>query len=152
LSPPRFNPGSVSSRPSSSRQAAYRGNKISTLYFIEYKYLFFFIASNANATALNAQSSGGAGGGQQYSGHEQLSDVNEQIAVAVLRLQQGMEQVVSRIDNLETHLRTRNSGSNSKKAGWWPFPELSPTTTAFLVLWPFVAHLLISTIRERRRP
>lgn len=68
-----------------------------------------------------------------------------------------MEQVVQRLDSLETRLgRTLNTGesrnsSAKRQSGWWPFESLSPATTLFLVAWPVVAHILMDRMRDRSR-
>jgi len=96
----------------------------------------------------------GGSGGSGFSGREPISEVNEQIAVAVLRLQQSMEAVVNRIDSIETRLGPSSPNRSISKANnpkWWPFPDLSPTTAAFIVLWPFAAQLLITYVRNRNK-
>lgn len=85
-----------------------------------------------------------------------IPEVNEQIAVAILRLQQSMEQVVQRLDSLETRLgctlSTESRNSPARQAsGWWPFESLSPATTLFLIAWPVLAHILMDRMRDRSR-
>ncbi|KAI1283012.1 Acyl-CoA-binding domain-containing protein 5 [Halotydeus destructor] len=132
LQPSRFIQSGSQGRPSSLRQSANRG------------------PSDSSSHVQGSMTTGGAGGsgGQYGTGDRRTGDVNEQLTLAVFRLQQSMDQVVNRVDSLENRLRTTGRPA---KSTWWPLKELSPTTTAFLVLWPFVAHLLISAIRERRR-
>lgn len=78
----------------------------------------------------------------------------------VLDLQSDLDLIRSRLRSLEKssitkgHPRGTDSivhsyPNNSPK--WWPFPELSPRTTAFLVLWPFAAHLIVSYLTQHRR-
>ena len=102
--------------------------------------------------------------------------MSEQIAVAILRLQQSMEQVENRLFSLEHQIRSANSSRSSEgqrssvslgfpahvtsvdtgirdkrgNGSWSPFAGLSPTATVFLVVWPVVAHLLLDRIRSHR--
>ncbi|XP_071442547.1 acyl-CoA-binding domain-containing protein 5-like [Hetaerina americana] len=77
----------------------------------------------------------------------------------VLDLQSDLEMIKSQLRNIERVTISRNqrsadgvvSRSQRSSAVWWPFPELSPQTTAFLVLWPFAVHFLVSYLRNRSR-
>ncbi|KAK8397358.1 hypothetical protein O3P69_004815 [Scylla paramamosain] len=106
---------------------------------------------------------GGAGGSRVE------EDVSAQLVVVLHRLQTDMESVLHRLNTLETltlsqhHALCRQcQGSsssstvtpNSTGLSWWPFPELSPRSTFFLLLWPIFLHLgfrLLPLIRCRRK-
>jgi acyl-CoA-binding protein len=132
LTPPRFT-ANIANRSSAGRQQNSRGT-----------------VNQIAAPGSSQGSAGGSGGGGHFSGREPIPEVNEQIAVAVLRLQQHMEHVVNRIDSLESRLGNVNTSKPSPLPSWWPLPGISPTTTAFLILWPFVAQIIMNKIRERR--
>lgn len=40
--------------------------------------------------------------------------------------------------------------SNERYPTWWPFPDLSPRTFMFVILWPLFVHAVISWLRKRR--
>lgn len=81
-----------------------------------------------------------------------LPDVKEQLAIAVLRLQQSMEQVCNRLDTIERNIGSSPStgSSRSSLSSWWPLKGLSPSATMFLILWPFVAQYIMTQIQARR--
>jgi len=56
----------------------------------------------------NTQGTGGTGGGSGSNPQDYSIGINEQLALAVIRLQQSMDQVVNRLDALESML-TRDS-------------------------------------------
>ncbi|KAK6299793.1 hypothetical protein J4Q44_G00298260 [Coregonus suidteri] len=88
--------------------------------------------------------------------------LNEQIIVALARLQEDMQRVLERLHTLEalTASHARPSAlpyppsplakKNSKKPSWWPF-DVSPRTVAFAVVWPFVVQWLIRRYLQLRR-
>ncbi|KAI1280323.1 hypothetical protein HDE_13669 [Halotydeus destructor] len=78
-------------------------------------------------------------------------EVNQEIGLAVSKLRQSIEQAVVRIDSVEKQLNQAITTQSKNEKRWWPFSELSATTTSILVIWPFVAHLIVAVIRERRR-
>lgn len=89
LTPPRFAGGCVSNRPSSETE------NIS------------HVGPRTQSTNPGPSSSGSTGGGNGHStNRSNIPEVNEQIAIAILRLQQSMEQVCNRLDSLETQIRT----------------------------------------------
>ncbi|KAJ8267971.1 hypothetical protein COCON_G00131430 [Conger conger] len=104
---------------------------------------------------------GGGGEGERW-GSEGGAEgtLNEQIAMALARLQEDMQSVLHRLQTLEalTASQTRslslqqNYGSLpvSKKPRWWPF-HVPPGAVAFAVVWPFVVHWLVWLYFQRRR-
>ncbi|KAI1902246.1 hypothetical protein AGOR_G00042730 [Albula goreensis] len=104
---------------------------------------------------------GGGGDGERW-GSEGGAEgtLNEQIAMALARLQEDMKSVLQRLQTLEalTTSQTRSlslpqnypSASINKKLSWWPF-DVSPGTVAFAVVWPFVVHWLVRLYLQRRR-
>ncbi|XP_077993672.1 acyl-CoA-binding domain-containing protein 5-like [Glandiceps talaboti] len=110
-------------------------------------------------------SSGGSGGrgGRQHSPPK--GDVNEQIAVALERLQQDMNSVLIRLNTLETlslrhQAEAQQSGMWSSppspatrgqsSSSWWPFNNLSSKTVFFIIVWPFVVSWVIKLLKRRR--
>ncbi|XP_062900341.1 acyl-CoA-binding domain-containing protein 5A isoform X2 [Mobula hypostoma] len=104
----------------------------------------------------------GNGGDEERSGSEQIQkgNVNEQIAIAVIRLQEDMQSVLERLHILETAAATRARSENAqcdsahygrvKGSTWWPF-DVSGPTIAFAVLWPFIVQLLVHFYFQRRK-
>ncbi|XP_048237983.1 acyl-CoA-binding domain-containing protein 5-like [Haliotis rufescens] len=101
--------------------------------------------------------SGSGGGGRRGdSDPKNPGDVNEHIAIAMVRLQQDMSGVLSRLSSLETLSRHKAEEEvqrrrSARRPSWWPFPDLSVKSTAFIVLWPFIAHFLINVLFKRKR-
>ncbi|XP_069192292.1 LOW QUALITY PROTEIN: acyl-CoA-binding domain-containing protein 5-like [Procambarus clarkii] len=114
-------------------------------------------------------SGGSGGGGGGWGGANLTEDVNAQLVVVLRRLQTDMESVLHRLNTLETLTVTQHhtvcrqcqggSGSIPINSGrtepsWWPFPELSPRSTFFLLVWPLILHgglKLLLLLRSRRR-
>ncbi|XP_032871971.1 acyl-CoA-binding domain-containing protein 5 isoform X2 [Amblyraja radiata] len=104
----------------------------------------------------------GNGGDQERKGSEQIEkgNVNEQIAVAVVRLQEDMQNVLERLHILETAAAARAKSENAqpdsaqcrnaKRPVWWPF-DVSGRTIAFAILWPFIVQLLVHFYFQRRK-
>ncbi|CAJ1082655.1 LOW QUALITY PROTEIN: acyl-CoA-binding domain-containing protein 5 [Xyrichtys novacula] len=89
--------------------------------------------------------------------------LNEQIVVALARLQEDMQSVLERLHTLEalTASQARSMSlspayvpppvnKRRQKPSWWPF-DISPTSLAFAVIWPFVVQWLIRLYLQRRR-
>ncbi|XP_047424399.1 acyl-CoA-binding domain-containing protein 5A isoform X2 [Mugil cephalus] len=90
-------------------------------------------------------------------------NLNEQIVVALARLQEDMQSVLERLHTLEalTASQARSVAlsptfvpppvnKRSRKPSWWPF-DISPTGLAFAVMWPFVVQWLIRLYLQKRR-
>ncbi|XP_055784838.1 acyl-CoA-binding domain-containing protein 5A-like isoform X1 [Salvelinus fontinalis] len=106
---------------------------------------------------------GSGGDGERWGGAgTRGGSLNEQIVVALARLQEDMQHVLDRLHTLEalTASQARSPAQpyppsplakkNSKKPSWWPF-NVSPSTVAFAVVWPFVVQWLIRRYLQRRR-
>ena len=39
---------------------------------------------------------------------------------------------------------------SEKRPSWWPFEDLSPKTTLFLIVWPFLARLFINIFTKSK--
>ncbi|CAN7983452.1 unnamed protein product [Ixodes hexagonus] len=92
--------------------------------------------------------SGGGGGGGSGRGHQRLPlEVSEQLAVAVLRLQQTMDEVVARLEVLETLLQHSKSQQNQR---WWLFGGVAPHLLLLLLAWPVVFQLGLYLVSRRR--
>ncbi|XP_042241109.1 acyl-CoA-binding domain-containing protein 5A-like isoform X2 [Homarus americanus] len=118
---------------------------------------------------IGGGSGGAGGGGGNWDGTNLTEDVNAQLMVVLRRLQTDMESVLHRLNTLETLTVTQHhnvchhcqGGSSSVSGGsgrpepsWWPFPELSPRSTFFLLAWPLMLHggiKLLLLLRSRRR-
>ncbi|XP_029934968.1 acyl-CoA-binding domain-containing protein 5A isoform X2 [Myripristis murdjan] len=114
--------------------------------------------------ALGPMQGGGDGDGERWGGAGTHGvSLNEQIVVALARLQEDMQSVLERLHTLEALTATQARSvalsptyasppvnKSSKKPTWWPF-DISPSTLAFAVIWPFVVQWLIRLYLQRRR-
>lgn len=92
--------------------------------------------------------SGGMGGGGGSGGRPQLAlEVSEQLAVAVLRLQHTMDEVVARLEVLETLLQHAKAPQNQR---WWLFGGVAPHVLVLLFAWPVVFQLAFYILSHRR--
>uniref|UniRef100_A0A8C7FN29 Acyl-CoA-binding domain-containing protein 5 n=1 Tax=Oncorhynchus kisutch TaxID=8019 RepID=A0A8C7FN29_ONCKI len=122
------------------------------------------IGSRSSGHSPGAQKAlqGSGGDGERWGGAGTPGgSLNEQIVVALARLQEDMQRVLERLHTLEalTASQARSSvqpyppsplAKNSKKPSWWPF-DVSPSTVAFAVVWPFLVQWLIRQYLQRRR-
>lgn len=84
-----------------------------------------------------------------------VNDISGQICEAVIHLQRDLDGVTARVRSLEVSalsgsLRNSVVWQNSGHPVWWPFPDLSPRTCVFVILWPLFVHAFISWLRRRR--
>ncbi|XP_019745132.1 acyl-CoA-binding domain-containing protein 5A [Hippocampus comes] len=107
---------------------------------------------------------GGGGGGERRAGAgTPVGNLNEQIVAALAQLQEDMQSVLERLHTLEALAATQArstvmppvhpstpANKNSLRPSWWPF-DISPSSLAFGVMWPFVVHWLIGLYVQRRR-
>ncbi|XP_069067425.1 acyl-CoA-binding domain-containing protein 5 isoform X2 [Pleurodeles waltl] len=105
--------------------------------------------------------SGGDDGEHGGSEREVKTNLNEQIAAVLMRLQEDMQNVLQRLHTLETltasQARSVSLQSSEqthshprRKPSWWPF-EMSPGMLAFAFTWPFIAQWLVHVYLQRRR-
>lgn len=88
------------------------------------------------------------GGGGGSGGRPQLAlEVSEQLAVAVLRLQHTMDEVVARLEVLETLLQHAKAPQNQR---WWLFGGVAPHILVLLFAWPVVFQLAFYILSHRR--
>uniref|UniRef100_A0A3Q1FSW7 Acyl-CoA-binding domain-containing protein 5 n=1 Tax=Acanthochromis polyacanthus TaxID=80966 RepID=A0A3Q1FSW7_9TELE len=112
---------------------------------------------------MPVHSGGNAGGGNWGGAGTPGGSLNEQIVVALARLQEDMQSVLERLHTLEalTASQARSVAlsptyvtppvsKKSQKPSWWPF-DISPASLAFAVIWPFVVQWLIRLYLQRRR-
>ncbi|KAM9774929.1 acyl-CoA-binding domain-containing protein 5A isoform 3-T3 [Syngnathus typhle] len=105
----------------------------------------------------------GGGGGGERRGHTPVASLNEQIVAALAQLQEDMQSVLERLHTLEALSATQARSAvlspchpsttvnkNSPRPAWWPL-DISPSSLAFAVAWPFVVHWLIGLYVQRRR-
>ncbi|XP_055957439.1 acyl-CoA-binding domain-containing protein 5 isoform X2 [Patella vulgata] len=100
--------------------------------------------------------SGGAGEDEDdVSRIHHYGDLNQQIVLTLVRLQQDMNSVLSRLTNLEAMTERQSLEKERqelhKKSTWWPFGNISKRTAAFIFIWPFLAHFIIALVCNRRR-
>ncbi|XP_069015813.1 acyl-CoA-binding domain-containing protein 5A [Embiotoca jacksoni] len=112
----------------------------------------------------DGRAGGAAGAGDRWGGAATPGgNLNEQIVVALARLQEDMQSVLERLHTLEalTASQARSVAlsppymsppvtKKSQKPSWWPF-DISPTSLAFAVIWPFVVQWLIRLYLHKRR-
>ncbi|XP_034022411.1 acyl-CoA-binding domain-containing protein 5A [Thalassophryne amazonica] len=119
-------------------------------------------STGLHSGALGPVHDGGDGDGGHWGGTTPQRNLNEQIVVALARLQEDMQSILERLHTLEaltaTQARTTAlspsyespSLKKSRKPAWWPF-DISPASLAFAVIWPFVVQWLIRLYFQRRR-
>ncbi|KAG7525409.1 hypothetical protein JOB18_026588 [Solea senegalensis] len=106
---------------------------------------------------------GGGDGGRRGGAGTPGGSLDEQIVVALARLQEDMQSVLERLHTLEVLSASQARSlalsptytspplnKRSQKPSWWPF-DISPTSLAFAVMWPFVVQWLIRLILQKRR-
>lgn len=102
------------------------------------------------ATTLDAQPAKITDWGH-VNGGSSKDDVAEHLRATIKQLQRDLERVTSRVRSLEVAAQPSETRTPKTVApSWWPLSEVSPRTAAFVVLWPFVAHLAIAWWRNRR--
>ncbi|XP_068160548.1 acyl-CoA-binding domain-containing protein 5A isoform X2 [Antennarius striatus] len=107
--------------------------------------------------------SGDGDGGRWGRTGTPTGSLNEQIVVALARLQEDMQSVLQRLHTLEALSASQarslslsptfvSAPVNTRRQNpsWWPF-DISPTSLAFAVIWPFVVQWLIRLYMQRRR-
>lgn len=102
----------------------------------------------------------GSGGDGERWGSDRGSrgSLNEQIALVLMRLQEDMQNVLQRLQKLETLTASQAKSSelqssvqpSSQRPSWWPF-EISPGALTFAIIWPFIAQWLVHLYYQRRR-
>ncbi|KAK3106577.1 hypothetical protein FSP39_022969 [Pinctada imbricata] len=103
-------------------------------------------------------SSGNGGEGQGSPSPPSQSmegSINEHIAVALVRLQQDMNDVLSRLSALEANNRsgTNQDQVQSRREGisrWWPFPNMTGRNLFLVLVWPIVVHWILLKMFYRR--
>uniref|UniRef100_A0AAV2LIU6 ACB domain-containing protein n=1 Tax=Knipowitschia caucasica TaxID=637954 RepID=A0AAV2LIU6_KNICA len=106
----------------------------------------------------NRGAGGGGGGDRRGSWGVHEAQLQQQIILALHRLRQDMKSVGHRLELLERLAATNALGSEEalcfhcagcicEQEKWWPFDVSGPTLLLFLV-WPFVAHGLLSLLRK----
>ncbi|XP_014737691.1 PREDICTED: acyl-CoA-binding domain-containing protein 5 [Sturnus vulgaris] len=104
---------------------------------------------------------GSGGDGERWgSDRGPQGNLNEQIAVVLMRLQEDMQNVLQRLHMLEAVAASQaksatlqsnyQPASSVKKPSWWPF-EISPGILAFAIVWPFIAQWLVHVYHQRKR-
>uniref|UniRef100_A0AAX7VU25 Acyl-CoA-binding domain-containing protein 5 n=1 Tax=Astatotilapia calliptera TaxID=8154 RepID=A0AAX7VU25_ASTCA len=116
-----------------------------------------------SGSQMPMHSAGDGDGGHWGGAGTPGANLNEQIVVALARLQEDMQSVLERLHTLEalTASQARSVAlsptyasppvnNRSQKPSWWPF-DISPTSLAFALIWPFVVQWLIRLYLQRRR-
>ena len=91
------------------------------------------IGVNQEINPINTRGAGGSGNGRESNSHEYSIGINEQLALAVIRLQQSMDQVVNRLDALETTLSRQTQVIILIEVR----PLVSLISNCFIILLPF---------------
>lgn len=104
----------------------------------------------------------GDGGNWDRAGTPSVN-LDEQIVAALARLQEDMQSVLERLHTLEalTASQARSLAlsptlpaspvnKKNRNPSWWPF-DISPTSLAFAIVWPFVVQWLLRVFLHRRR-
>ncbi|XP_068942447.1 acyl-CoA-binding domain-containing protein 5 isoform X2 [Petaurus breviceps papuanus] len=108
---------------------------------------------------LHSGHMGSGGDGERWGSDRGAGgSLNEQIAVALMRLQEDMKNILQRLHTLETLAASQAKSSASKtdsrppslRPSWWPF-EMSPSALTFAIVWPFIAQWLVHLYYQRRR-
>ncbi|XP_030612424.1 acyl-CoA-binding domain-containing protein 5A isoform X2 [Archocentrus centrarchus] len=116
-----------------------------------------------SGSQMPVHSAGDGDGGRWGVAGTPGGNLNEQIVMALARLQEDMQSVLERLHTLEalTASQARSMAlsptyasppvnNRSQKPSWWPF-DISPTSLAFALIWPFVVQWLIRLYLQRRR-
>ncbi|XP_012251771.1 acyl-CoA-binding domain-containing protein 5 isoform X2 [Athalia rosae] len=80
-----------------------------------------------------------------------------QITATVQHLQRDLDRITARVRSLEGHALSALSPQleaqvlERRYPKWWPLPECSPRVFAVMILWPFVAHAVISLAQRSRQ-
>uniref|UniRef100_A0AAZ3PRD6 ACB domain-containing protein n=1 Tax=Oncorhynchus tshawytscha TaxID=74940 RepID=A0AAZ3PRD6_ONCTS len=97
---------------------------------------------------------GSGGDGERWGGAGATGgSLNEQIVVALARLQEDMQSVLERLQTLEALTASQFfflPQQYLNKPSWWPF-DVSPSAVAFAVAWPFVVQWLIRLYLQRKK-
>ncbi|XP_034049049.1 acyl-CoA-binding domain-containing protein 4 [Thalassophryne amazonica] len=111
---------------------------------------------------LVGSGAGQGGGGGSEGGPERLYDaqLQQQIIVALRRLQEDMRSVMKRLDVVERLAGARalgpewrpclQCGASQPQEKCWPF-DVGGGTVLLLLLWPFVAQVLVYLLRKDQR-
>ncbi|XP_036073415.1 acyl-CoA-binding domain-containing protein 5A [Oryzias melastigma] len=118
---------------------------------------------HAGGPLMPTHSGGDGDGGRRGGAGTPSESLNEQIVVALARLQEDMQNVLERLHTLEalTASQARSAALSptfpspavnrrSSKPSWWPF-DISPASVAFALIWPFVVQWLIRLYLQRKR-
>ncbi|XP_062580236.1 acyl-CoA-binding domain-containing protein 5-like [Saccostrea cucullata] len=99
----------------------------------------------------------GGGGGRDNEGFPvgaPSGSIEAQMALALVRLQQDMNNVMERVHNLERAQRDqgRNESHNKDKktSQWWPF-DFNRRSLFALLVWPLVVHWILLKLFHRRK-
>ncbi|XP_061180723.1 acyl-CoA-binding domain-containing protein 5-like isoform X3 [Saccostrea echinata] len=99
----------------------------------------------------------GGGGGRDNEGFPDgasSGSIEAQMALALVRLQQDMNNVMERVNNLERAQRDqgRNESQNKDKktSQWWPF-DFNRRSLFALLVWPLVVHWILLKLFHRRK-
>uniref|UniRef100_A0A2R5L819 Putative acyl-coa-binding domain-containing protein n=1 Tax=Ornithodoros turicata TaxID=34597 RepID=A0A2R5L819_9ACAR len=99
-------------------------------------------APNRYYYAGGGGNSGGGSGGRRHLPME----VSEQLAIAVLRLQHTMDEVVARLEALETLLQQSKAQQNQH---WWLFGNIPPHILLVILSWPIALQIGLYILRRR---
>ncbi|KAH9517863.1 Acyl-CoA binding domain containing 5 [Dermatophagoides farinae] len=96
-----------------------------------------------------------------------LLDFNEQLAVAIFQLQNSLDRITNRVHKLEQQQQQQQQqvtirqqqqqssisgiNDNNQNNNGWPFRELRPQTTLFILTWPMAVFFLLNYLQRIRK-
>ncbi|XP_076331383.1 acyl-CoA-binding domain-containing protein 5-like isoform X2 [Tachypleus tridentatus] len=96
-------------------------------------------------------SSGQDGAGRSHP-RETTPDTTEQLALAILRLQHKLDEVIRRLDTLEALLNQQERHrKNTEMSTWWPFGNLPMHAVVIIALWPFLTQWILIVLQRKHR-
>ncbi|KAK2727215.1 acyl-CoA-binding domain-containing protein 5-like [Artemia franciscana] len=75
--------------------------------------------------------------------------VEDEVKETLRQLRQGLEDVKDKVLTLESSVNP-SSTVRDRKQKQWPLLDMSLSSTTFIVLWPFVAHFVVSWLLRKR--
>ncbi|KAM9789579.1 acyl-CoA-binding domain-containing protein 5A-like [Neosynchiropus ocellatus] len=113
-----------------------------------------------SSMTMIAEESGCALTDESYLSDSPAGNINQRIALALLKLQHDMTKVLQRLHTLEVLTQSRSSSPQRHtsmavvrmllRPSWWPF-EHSTFTVALTSLWPFISYWLVQFVLQQKK-
>ncbi|XP_034944730.1 acyl-CoA-binding domain-containing protein 5 isoform X2 [Chelonus insularis] len=84
----------------------------------------------------------------------QNSEFLQQVTETLRHLQRDLDRITGRVRSLEGQALqslTPKSDCSRIYPRWWPLSDCSPRIFAVIILWPFIAQLIINLMKRRQR-